>query len=61
MFKMTELRAYFKWHPATYEQALKFARWIFRNMTCIRGNENRVKQINERHVKGVVFTIKDLI
>ena len=56
---MTKIRAYFKWHPVTYEQALKFAKWIFRNMTCISGNENRVKQINERHVKGVVFTIKD--
>ena len=57
---MIQIRAYFGWHPATYEQALTFARWIFRHMTCIRGADNRVKKINDRHIKGIVFTLKDL-
>ena len=57
---MIQTRLYFGWHPSTHEMALNFARWLFRHMTCIRGDENRLKQINTYHVKGIVFTLKDL-
>ncbi|MBQ9283862.1 MAG: hypothetical protein IJ773_03955 [Lachnospiraceae bacterium] len=57
---MIEVRAYFKWKPVTREQALSFARWLFRQMTCVRGDEARVDRINTRHVRGIRFTLEEL-
>ena len=57
---MIKIRAYFKWKQATREQALSFARWLFRQLTCIRGDEARVRQINTRHVRGTSFTLEEL-
>lgn len=57
---MIKIRAYFKWKPATREQALAFARWLFRQMTCARGDEARVEKINTRHVRGTSFTLEEL-
>lgn len=57
---MIEIRVYFKWKPATREQALAFARWLFRQMTSVRGDEARVERINTRHVRGASFTLEEL-
>ena len=57
---MIEIRAYFKWKPATREKALAFARLLFRQMTCVRGDEARVAQTNTRHVRGTSFTLEEL-
>ena len=54
---MIEVRAYFKWKPATREQVLSFARWL---LTCVRGDEARVDRINTRHVRGTSFTLEEL-
>lgn len=57
---MIEIKAYFAWKPATRERALSFARWLFRNMTGVRGDDKRVEYINARHVRGVRFTLEDM-
>jgi len=56
-----EIRAHMKWAKAeSREMALKFARILFRNMVNGGSDENRVKIINEQHVRGTSFTLEEL-
>lgn len=56
-----EIRAHTTWAKAeSRDKALKFARLLFRNMPNVGSDENRVKMINEKHVRGTKFTLEEL-
>lgn len=56
-----EIRMTQTWAKAeSREKALKFARILFRNMVNGGNDENRVKIINEKHVRGTSFTLEEL-
>ena len=56
-----EIRMTQTWAKAeSREKALKFARILFRNMVNGGSDENRVKIINEKHVRGTSFTLEEL-
>lgn len=55
-----EIRATTTWAKAdSRETALKFARLLFRRMVNLN-DEAKVKQINEKHVRGTRFTLEEL-
>lgn len=61
MEKKIFIRATFTWAKAeSRENALKFARIMFRNMVNGGSDEAKVKQINEQHVRGTRFTLEEL-
>lgn len=56
-----EIRTHMSWAKAeSRDKALKFARLLFRNMVNGGSDENRVKIINEKHVRGTSFTLEEL-
>lgn len=56
-----EIRAHMSWAKAeSRDKALKFARILFRNMVNGGSDENRLKIINEQHVRGTRFTLEEL-
>ena len=60
MKEVIEIRAHTTWAKAdSRETALKFARLMFCRMTNLN-DEAKVYQINERHVRGIRFTLEEL-
>ena len=54
---MIEVRGFFSdWHPATREEAVLLARFIYLNMTASSIPKEKLEIINKNHVKGITIT-----
>ena len=58
--KAIKVRHLFAWYNMTEENARQYARRLFRTMVNISNAEERVKQINEKHFRGIRFTLEEL-
>jgi len=58
---MIEIRGFFSdWHPATKEEAVLLARFIYLNMTASSIPKEKLETINRDHIKGITIT-KEMI
>ena len=58
---MIEIRGFFSdWHPATKEEAVLLARFIYLNMTASSVPKEKLEIINRDHIKGIAIT-KEMI
>ena len=53
---MIYIKAYFgDWKQVTKEEAEKFCDSLMSRMQKVRGIENKIKIINEKHLKGITY------
>ena len=58
--KAIKVKHLFGWYNMSEENARQYARHLFRTMVNISNAEERVKQINEKHFRGIRFTLEEL-
>ena len=54
---MVEIKAYYgKWTPATRDDAVRFASWLFHRFTAPMSTERKLEVINSKHIRGTEVT-----
>jgi len=51
---MIEIKAYYGlWKPVTSDKARDFVRFMMKRLSILKTRDDRIKWINERHLRGV--------
>lgn len=58
---MIEIRAYYgPWTPVSRERACAFAQRLFYGITVPMSDEERIRLINDRHIRGEKLTLEEV-